>query len=350
MHHDQSTVLRILDANFNRCCEGLRVVEEYLRFVLEDPQLATECKEIRHAVTTVLAPLAVEQLHAARDATGDIGATIGTEAEYERSTPLQVAAASLKRAQQALRALEEYSKLISPRVATGIEPLRYRTYTLERAVTLTCRSLIRLEQAHIYVLLDGRHSLDEFEHLATDLIRGGADIIQLRDKNLTDRELLARAQLLRAVTRGTKTLMIVNDRLDLALLAQADGVHLGQDEISVKNAREILGPEALIGLSTHTIEQAREAVLTGADYLGCGPTFPSATKSFEQYAGLEFLRQVHKETRRPSFAIGGIDRENLQQVVSTGFNRIAVRHAVTNADDPIMVLKEMRKTLSLPDE
>jgi thiamine-phosphate pyrophosphorylase len=349
MHHDESTVVRILDANFNRCCEGLRVVEEYLRFVLEDPHLASECKEIRHAVTAVVSPLAVEQLHAARDATGDIGAAIGTEAEYQRTTPLQVAAASLKRVEQAFRALEEYSKLISPGVATAIEPLRYRTYTLERAVTLTCRSLNRLEQAHIYVLLDGRRSLDEFDRLATDLIRGEADVIQLRDKNLPDRELLERARRLRSFTRGTKTLMIVNDRLDLALLAQADGVHLGQDEISVNNARELLGPEALIGLSTHTIEQAREAVLAGADYLGCGPTFPSATKSFEQYAGLEFLRQVHQEIRRPSFAIGGIDNENLQQVVSTGFNRVAVRHAVTSADDPILVLREMRKTLALPD-
>ena len=257
MHHDESTVLRILDANFNRCCEGLRVIEEYLRFVLEDPHLATECKQIRHAVTAVLSPLAVEQLHAARDATGDIGTAIGTAAEYERTTPLQVATASLKRVEQALRALEEYSKLFSPDIATGIEPLRYRTYTLERAVTLTCRSLTRLEHARIYVLLDGRRSLDAFERLATDLIRGEADVIQLRDKHLTDRELLERAQRLRSLTRGTKTLMIVNDRLDVALLAQADGVHLGQDEISVKNARELLGPEALIGLSTHTMEQAR---------------------------------------------------------------------------------------------
>jgi thiamine-phosphate pyrophosphorylase len=195
------------------------------------------------------------------------------------------------------------------------------------------------------VLLDGRAATEEFSDLATELMQSGADIIQLRDKLLPDRELLQRARCLRSLTSGSQTLMIINDRPDIAMLTQADGVHLGQDEIPVEDARQLLGPDALIGVSTHTIQQARQAVLAGADYLGCGPTFPSATKSFEHFAGLEFLRQVHGEIRIPSFAIGGIDNDNLQQVTSTGFYRIAVQNAVTNVEYPSSVLKRMRKTL-----
>ena len=341
-----SAVWRILDANFNRCCEGLRVVEEFLRFVLEDAHLAGECKEIRHAVTAAMSPLAMEDLHAARDAAGDIGATIGTPAEYHRSNPAQVAAASCKRVEQALRTLEEYAKLLSPQVGIDVEPLRYRMYTLERTVTMTRRGLDRLAAARIYVLLDGRRSLADFSQRVTDLIRGGADVIQLRDKDLADRELLERARHLRTLTRESQTLFIVNDRPDVALLARADGVHLGQDELPVRDTRTLLGHAALIGVSTHTIAQAREAVLAGADYLGCGPVFPSATKSFDRYAGLEFLQQVHQEIRLPAFAIGGIDGQNIQRVLSAGFSRVALCHSVTNAEEPVAFLQQLRAILT----
>ena len=206
MPNDEATALRILDANFNRCCEGLRVVEEYLRFVLEDPHLATECKEIRHAVTMAVAPLGIERLSAARDAEGDVGATIGTETEYRRETVFQVAAASMKRVEQALRTMEEYSKLVSSEVVALLEPLRYRSYTLEKAIHTTRRRLHQLKDARIYVLLDGRAATEEFSDLATELIQSGADIIQLRDKFLPDRALLQRAHCLRSLTSGSQTL------------------------------------------------------------------------------------------------------------------------------------------------
>ena len=147
------------------------------------------------------------------------------------------------------------------------------------------------------------------------------DVLQLRDKRLADRELIDRARRLRRLTRGTATLLIINDRPDLAALAQADGVHVGQEELSVKDARSIVGPDVLIGVSTHSIEQARQAVLDGANYLGVGPTFPSGTKQFDHFPGLELLRAVAAEIRLPAFAIGGITRENLDQVKSAGFRR-----------------------------
>jgi thiamine-phosphate pyrophosphorylase len=186
----------------------------------------------------------------------------------------------------------------------------------------------------LYVLLDSRDSPEEFVRLAEQLVQARVHIIQLRAKNLNDRDLLARARQLRQLTRGTGTLFIMNDRPDLAVLAKADGVHVGQEELSVSEARRIVGPEMLIGVSTHNIEQARQAVLEGADYIGLGPTFPSGTKTFSHFPGLDFLRQAAAEIRLPAFAIGGITRENLAQVMETGIRRVAVSSAVLNADDP----------------
>ena len=127
----------------------------------------------------------------------------------------------------------------------------------------------------------------------------------------------------------------MNDRPDLAALARADGVHVGQEELSVKDARSIVGPELLVGVSTHSIEQARQAVLDGANYIGVGPTFPSGTKRFEQFPGVELLRAVAAEIRLPAFAIGGIDgRERGRSAGRPVSRAIAVSGAVTSAADP----------------
>ncbi|MCD4727007.1 MAG: thiamine phosphate synthase, partial [Pirellulales bacterium] len=172
-----------------------------------------------------------------------------------------------------------------------------------------------------------------------------ADILQLRDKRLGDRELLARARLLVAATRGSGTLAIVNDRPDLTALAGTDGVHVGQEEVSVKDARRIVGPDALVGASTHSIEQARQAVLDGADYIGVGPVFPSDTKRFERYPGVDLLRAVTAEIRLPAFAIGGINRSNIAEVLAAGAARVAVGSAITSADDPPRAAEELATTI-----
>ena len=141
----------------------------------------------------------------------------------------------------------------------------------------------------------------------------------------------------------------MNDRPDLAALCHADGVHLGQEDMSVKDARTILGPHALIGVSTHTIHQARSAVLDGANYIGCGPTFPSGTKHFEEFPGLDFLREISAEIRLPAFAIGGITPANLPQVLAAGITRVAVSAAITSAADPAAVIQEILANLSRRD-
>jgi thiamine-phosphate pyrophosphorylase len=195
------------------------------------------------------------------------------------------------------------------------------------------------------VLLDGGNSLDAFASLIQALIEAGVHALQLRDKRLQDRELLERGRRMRALTRGTSTLFIMNDRPDLARLAQADGVHLGQEEMSVADARAVLGTDRLVGVSTHSLEQARQAVLDGADYIGCGPTFPSETKKFDHFPGLDLLREVAVEITLPAFAIGGITSANLAAVLETGFTRVAVAGAVTQAVNPADAARQLLEIL-----
>ena len=203
----------------------------------------------------------------------------------------------------------------------------------------------RLNQAQLYVLTDGGWSADEFNQRITQLVSAGVDILQLRDKTLDDRNHLARARLLRSLTANTRTLFIVNDRADIALLSEADGVHVGQDEMTVQDVRRVTGPDCLVGVSTHTIEQAHCAVAENANYIGCGPTYPSATKQFASFPGTAFLREVAREVSLPAFAIGGISAENLPDVLKTGCRRIAISSAVTRVDDAVAAVRGLREQL-----
>jgi thiamine-phosphate pyrophosphorylase len=358
-HHDVSTcrgdlrgsaqpavaAIRVLDAAANRAREGLRVIEDYVRFVLDDAHLTGLCKQLRHDLVEALAPIGLGDLLSARDTEADVGTALSNLSERRREDAAGVLRANFARVQESLRSLEEFGKLEN--LGETFKQLRYRVYTLERSVVITHDSVERLASAKLYVLLDGCESLEQFERLARVLIDAGVDVLQLRDKRLADRDLLVRARLLWTWTRGRQTLFIMNDRPDLAVLARADGVHLGQDELSIKDARSIIGPRGLIGVSTHSIEQAHQAVLDGANYLGVGPVFPSETKHFEGFPGVALLQAVAADIGLPAFAIGGVTPENVSQVLATGFSRIAVGAAVTSAADPATVVRKLRDLLSV---
>jgi len=333
-HRERLLALRVIDAAGNRAREGLRVVEDYVRFVLDDRQLTARLKSLRHEFTAVLARFPSTERIAARDTLGDVGAQLATPAERHRRDTASVLAANFTRLQESLRSLEEFAKILDPDASAALEQLRYQAYTLHRAVETLRASADRLRQARLYVLIDGRATAEEFAELARAIASAGAHVIQLRDKRLDDRTLLERARTLRAITAEAGVLFIMNDRPDLAALSRADGVHVGQEELSVKDARAILGPKAIVGVSTHSIEQARQAVLDGASYLGVGPTFPSETKSFSSFPGVALLRAVAAEITAPAFAIGGIRLDNLPLVLDSGFRRVAVGAAITNSASP----------------
>lgn len=329
--HERAAALRIIDANLNRASEGLRVVEEYARFALDDPALSERLKALRHQLILAVPARHSGQLLSARNTDEDVGCQITVSTESKRSGLTGVVQANLKRVQQALRSIEEYGKTIDPNLSNAVEALRYETYTIERQMVRSTPRSEQLQRARLYVLTSGGDSEADFVAKINQLLSAGVDVIQLRDKTLDDRTLLARAKTLASLARGTDTLFIMNDRPDLAALAHADGVHVGQEELPVAEVRKIVGPDLLIGVSTHNIEQARQAVRDGADYLGCGPTFPSTTKSFDHFPGLAFLRQIAAEIKLPAFAIGGIGLENVGEVLATGIKRVAVRGAASAA-------------------
>jgi len=337
--------LRILDAAGNRAADGLRVVEDYARFALDDAHLTGRLKDLRHRLADALTRLDGGARLASRDASGDVGTGLTTLQESRRAALVDVAAAAFARLGQALRTLEEYGKLIDSDWAERFQAFRYESYTLEKAIDATRSGAARLADARLYALIDGRETPAAFAQVAEALVAGGVEIIQLRDKALADRELLIRARTLREITSASGVLFIMNDRPDLAQISHADGVHVGQDELGVKDARTIVGAGPLIGVSTHTLEQARRAVLDGANYVGVGPTFASATKTFAALAGLELLSAVAAEIRLPAFAIGGINEDSLPSVCETGVHGVAVGAALTGAGDPRAAATRLKKIL-----
>jgi thiamine-phosphate pyrophosphorylase len=336
---------RVLDANANRAREALRVLEDYSRYVLDDAFLSRELKQLRHALTETLARLPATLLLEARETLRDVGTSFATATEQKRDSFEAVVQANCKRLQEALRSLEEFGKLRGPDIGAAVEQLRYRAYTLERALVLTADARQRLADARLYVLLTGSQCYASLDWTIQEAAAGGAQIFQLREKSLNDRQLLERARRVRRWTREAGVLFIMNDRPDIARLVEADGVHVGQDELPVKEVRRIVGPNALIGVSTHDLSQVRQAVLDGASYIGVGPTFPSETKEFAEFPGLDFARQAAAETSLPAFVIGGVNLENIGQVAAAGLRRVAVSQAICGSEEPRRVAAAMRAVL-----
>lgn len=342
----ETSVFRILDAAINRAGEGIRVVEDFLRMTIGDAYLAGRLKSLRHELTESTSGIDPVKRMAARDSVGDVGRNLKTDAEYKRADSFAMVQANFGRVQQALRSIEEFSKTLSADIAGTVEQLRYRAYTLEKAVMTMLLSLKTIGDARLCVLIDCRDSESELQSLVTALVEAEVGLIQLRDKSRSDRELIASGKTLSKLTRDTNTRWVMNDRADLAFASGADGVHLGQDDMPVASARRIVGAAKLIGVSTHNIEQARQAVLVGANYLGVGPVFESTTKAFDSYAGLAFVKEVADEIQLPSFAIGGIHRGNIAQVCEAGLKRVAVSSAVIGSSDAGLAARELRSKLS----
>jgi thiamine-phosphate pyrophosphorylase len=338
---DRSQTLRIIDAAANRAREGLRVMEDYARFALDDSHLTRRLKECRHQLREALSALPTDGLLRSRETEADVGTTISTQSEAVRQSPLDVAQAACKRVQEAVRSLEEFGKLWSTTAAAQMERLRYTIYTLEKGLLLTDLSSQSLADRRLYLLATESACPHGLGPAVRGALAGGVGIVQLREKELPERRLIELGRRVREWTREANALYIMNDRADLAVVTDADGVHVGQDELSVKEARRIVGPQRLVGVSTHTIEQARRAVLDGADYIGVGPVFPSSTKAFESLAGLEFVGEVAAEISLPWFAIGGINADNVNLVVESGAKRIAVSGAILGAKDPEAAAREL---------
>jgi thiamine-phosphate pyrophosphorylase len=366
---DLRSVLRLMEASLNRTREGLRVLEDYARFVRNDPAASRRLKETRHSLscaehllqTAVSRRLPGEsQLLACRDTAGDVGTDITMDTESTRASVQGVVIANFRRIQEALRSLEEFGKLVAVDFSAAMKQLRYLVYEIEKQLHATAAHLTRpcptsadrsrtqqLQQSALCVLISEEAGLIPWKALAHELLETGPVILQLREKHLSDKELLRRATWLADACRQSGALCIINDRTDVAKLSGADGVHLGQDDMEIAEARRLLDRGQLIGRSTHNLEQARTAVSQGADYLGVGPMFPSQTKSFDFFPGTTFAQQVASEVQIPWFAIGGITLQTTRLLAASGVTRIAVGSAVSSSQTPGIAAKELISAMAV---
>jgi thiamine-phosphate pyrophosphorylase len=351
--------LRIIDANANRAREGLRVLEDLARFGMDHAGLSKAFKQLRHDLASLLteAPWGPDAiLH--RDTPGDVGTSISTPSESSRETLASVADSNAGRVQEALRSIEEASKLAgAPMVARGVESLRYRAYSAHQQLILCLGAGNRRTQWALCVLLTESLCTQglPWRVVAQRALDGGADAIQLREKHLADRELKDRASWLAALCRERGRALIVNDRPDIAMLAHAHGVHLGQSDLSPLDARKLVGFSLLIGVSTETMEEAHAAVDAGADLCGVGPMFATTTKAKPRLAGPAQLARYTRDakaSRVPHLAIGGIKPENIVELVAAGCRGVAVSGAVCGVPDPQEACATIRAALGaapMPD-
>jgi len=349
------SVYRILDASLNRVGEGLRTIEEYARFVIDHASFSARTKRLRHDVTATAALLSRFDLISARDTGGDVGVSLSTPGESRRNDMIDVLAAAIGRTGQSMRCLEEYGKTIDTDFAAEIEKLRYRFYTLAADLERVARSGAggqgvrrrrRMDRGFLYVLIDAMESDEALAARIRALAAAGVDLFQLRDRGVEDRILFQRSLVAGRVCRDTDTLFIVNDRADIAAAADADGVHVGQEELPAAAARKVIGPDRLLGISTHDLTQATEAVRDGADCIGCGPVFAGQTKTFSRYVGPEMIGEVMAaEPGIPVFAIGGVGLNNVEQVLAVGCHRVAVTGAIRDADDPAAAADRLKRLL-----
>lgn len=339
-------VLRLVDANANRAREALRVIEDYARFVLNADPLCSTLKSIRHDLTQTLAgvlPHAI--LH--RDTPGDVGTAITTPEEGQRDDLTDIVIAAGKRLGEALRAIEEGLKAVAPEQSPRVETLRYRFYDVEQRIVVTLRPhREQLQAVQLYVLITASLCGAEWLSVAQAAIEGGADALQLREKDLESASLLYRARHLVDLCHARGVLCIINDRPDIAVLSGADGVHVGQDDLPAAEVRRLVGNDKIIGVSTHNLAQARQAVLESADYIGVGPFFPSQTKPRDFLAGPAFAKEAAAQVAVPAIAIGGITAANVDEVLATGVRRVAVSSAVCGAADPRAVAEALKGRLT----
>jgi len=326
-------VMRILDANLNRGREALRVIEDYTRFVLDDADATERAKTCRHQLRELVEAAGPNGLLAARDIIGDVGRELKTAAELQRGSAEDVVRAAFARLSEAARVLGEYGKLVSPPAAAAAERLRYQSYELEQRVALRGALRAKFRAVRLYVILTEALCRGDWPETAEAVIRGGAGCLQLREKDLPDAELLRRARQLRELTARHGVLLFINDRPDVAKLARADGVHVGQDDLPVHEARRIAGGNVLVGKSTHTLEQFAAAAAEEPDYVAVGPMFPSPTKPQDRIAGPQTLAEAAKRTQIPLVGIGGIRPANAAAVIQAGATCVCACSAVVGADD-----------------
>jgi len=322
-------------------------MEEFCRFGLNSAALSRRCRQLRHELSAAVQSLEAGRLISSRDTLGDVGLGSPLDGRLRRQTLADCFTAAAKRLPEALRALAEMAQTIDPAVAENIEKIRYTAYTLEKDIALFAEPAEKFKRVALYVIITSRLPAEVIS-LAQSCGAAGADCIQLRAKELPDATLLALASEFVGICKDHGVLSIINDRVDIAGAAGADGVHLGQDDLPVATARALQLAPLIIGKSTHSIKQLKSACEENPTYVALGPVFATTTKPCAEAVGTEYVRQAVEllaDTGIAHVAIGGINADNVEQVLEAGARAVAVCSAVTESEDPVGACRALKEKI-----
>ena len=314
--------LRILDANFNRVKEGLRVIEEFLRFHYPPLPYLEEWRNLRKELVKRISSL---PLLSHRDSEEDAGKNF-IPASYPDI--LSLLRANFSRIEEGLRVIEEISRLKFPSLVSFIMKLRFQIYSLEKKILTRYNRKSRLTPIGIYLITDENIAGKPSPLIVEEALQAGIRFIQLRDKTSSLREIICKGEKIRELTSKFQAVFILNDRIDVAMAVNADGVHLGEEDFPLTEARKILGEEKIIGVTARTLESALEKSGKDIDYIALGPVYPTPLKRELKPIGIDILRKAKETIPLPIVAIGGIREENIQEIIKTGVDGIAMVRAL----------------------
>jgi len=334
-------IYQIIDANLDRAREGLRVLEDWARFGLSKEKYVEKIKNFRQ----ILGKNHLEVYKKSRNYIDDQCKGLTHQEQIKRKTPYQIISSNAGRVQEALRVIEEFSRLHNHELSQIASEIRYEIYTLEiDLLSLSKRNKSEeiLKENDLYVITDQK---DNLLGIIEDILIAGVKIIQHRFKNGTDKDHLEEAIKIKSLCERYNSLFIINDRVDIALASNADGIHLGQDDLDLRTARKLLGYSKIIGISVNNEIDISNAIKDGCDYIGIGPVFKTSTKKDKKPLGIKKIKTLTKDLNIPWFAIGGIKSNNISYLKRNGFKKVALVSQLMNSEDPkedaIMILKEL---------
>ena len=341
-------IFRMIDVNLNRISEGIRVLEDISRLVMEYSQITADLRESRHTVRKLLAEVD-DQLILSRNASSDIGRKISGQSTIDSKKDIkQLVVSNFKRVEEGLRSIEESLKIVDHyQKSKQVENLRFRIYEIEKRLNMKLQKPVLPEG--IYGITAEKYSKGRNNiEVVKKMVDSGIKIIQYREKhgNKNFAEMFKECRKILTNTQKNDVVFIVNDYIELAKMVGADGVHIGQQDFPVEKVRDLLPDNKILGLSTHSPKQAQKAVEIGVDYIGVGPIFETNTKQDVVNAvGLEYLDWVEKNIDIPYVAIGGIKEHNLTKVVERGARTVALVTEIVGQQDIQGKVRNLNKIL-----
>uniref|UniRef100_A0A7V3ZV02 Thiamine-phosphate synthase n=1 Tax=candidate division WOR-3 bacterium TaxID=2052148 RepID=A0A7V3ZV02_UNCW3 len=339
---------RIIDANFNRLREALKTVEDIIRFALGNQKLLSLLRKELKKIRKVIIKKEKEYLPF-REIKTDIGKKYEYDQPYLKKDLIDLLFANLKRAEESCRTLEEIFKINKEeRLAQFFKEKRFFLYQLEKELNSNLKKELDLR---VYPIIDLKilklKKKGDYGILALKLIKNGATVLQLRaEKDFKTKEFIEIGKIIKEKIKKKKVKLIINDRVDVCLAINADGVHLGKDDMPVRLVREILGKEKIIGKTIRNIKELKKAEREGVDYCACGAIFPSQTKKEAKVVGIKTLKEIIKKSRVPIVAIGGINLTNVKEVLKEKPAGVAFISAIKDIKKMAKIIKWVLKDSS----